>query len=248
MNVQVSVGKIQVHEMDSSEHERIIECLSKFTTESRLETFEATLANRTREVCLVLEHVANAHNASAVLRSAEAFGVFEVHVVPQPESRFSLSRNVASGANKWLDINWHNQIENCFLGLKERGYEVWASDLQSDSVSIDEIDVTKKIALVFGNERNGISQVAREHADRRFIVPMQGFVESLNISVAAAVSCYHVMQKRRTLACQPGLAAADHRAILALWLTQTVRASEEILRREGINIPVNSPQKFQFVE
>ena len=248
MSTPVSGQKIFTQEMSPLEHEKIIACLSKFSTEKRVATFEAALAHRTRDACVVLEHVANAHNASAVLRSAEAFGLFEIHIVPQPEGRFALSRNVASGANKWLDLHWYEHTENCFKALKSRGYEIWASDLHADTVPIDEIDVQKKVALVFGNEREGISDVARKHADRRFVIPMQGFVESLNISVAAAVSCYHISQKRQALSCPEGLEATDRRAVLALWLAQSVRASEEILRREGLNIPVNRDQKLQFVE
>jgi tRNA (guanosine-2'-O-)-methyltransferase len=248
MTKSVAGHRVLTYEMSASEQERVIACLSKFATDDRLAGFQTALANRTRDITLVLENVSNAHNAAAVMRSAEAFGLFELHIIPPEEGRFTVSRNVASGANKWLDLHWHDKTKACFSSLKARGYEIWASDLQDEAVPIEEIDVRKKIALVFGNEREGISDIARECADRRFVVPMQGFVESLNISVAAAVSCYHLSQKRTAQRCKTGLGDDDRRAILAAWLVQSIRASDEILRLEGLNIPVIGHHKVQFVE
>lgn len=234
--------------MTAEERERVIACLSQFVTEDRSETLSRALDRRTRETVLVLEDVANAHNAAAVLRSAEAFGLFEIHLVQSDETRFHVSRNVASGANKWLDLRWHDQTESCFSKLRENGYEIWASDLHGDAVSIEEIDVSKKIALVFGNERNGISEAARSLSDRHFYLPMKGFVESLNISVAAAVACYEISRRRGAMALQDGLMGEDRRSVLAAWLVQSVRASDEILRREGLDIPIIHRRSLRFVE
>ena len=240
--------KVLSYEMAPEDRERVISCLSSFVTEERLDVFKSALSRRTRDVVLVLEDVANGHNSAAVMRSAEAFGLFEIHVIQPEDARFHVSRNVASGANKWLDLYWHHRTEQCFSQLKQNGYEVWVSDLQGEAVSIDEIDVTKRIALVFGNERDGISETARKHADRCFQIPMQGFVESLNISVAAAVSCYELARRRRAHSCKEGLEAADRHAVLAAWLAQSVRAADEILAREGLDIPVIQLRTLSLVE
>ena len=243
----MSAEKILTFDMSESEHDEVINCLRPFVTDQRFEVFEEILQKRTRDACIVLEHVANPHNASAVMRSAEAFGLFELHVVPQ-EGTFSASRNVASGAQKWLDFHMHSQTKQCFDALRSRGYQIWASDLQEDAQPIENIDFSNKVALVFGNERDGISEYARKHSDHRFVVPMHGFVESFNISVAAAISIYHVSQARAAQGLKPGLDLKDHKAVLASWMTQSVRASQQILLRQGLKVPIIRPQRIQVVE
>jgi len=243
----VTAEKITTFEMSESEHDEVIDCLRPFITDQRFEVFEDILKKRTRETCVVLEQVANPHNASAVMRSAEAFGLFELHVIPQ-EGSFSASRNVASGAQKWLDLHMHAQTDKCFDSLRARGYQIWASDLQENALPIEKIDFSKKIALVFGNERDGISEYARKYSDQRFIVPMQGFVESFNISVAAAISIYHVSQARAAQGLKSGLTPKDHKAVLASWITQSVRASHQILQKKGLKVPIIRPQRVRAVE
>ena len=230
--------------MDEATADRVIATLSGHATERRLARLRATIATRTRDVAIVLEDVANAHNAAAVLRSAEAFGFFEVHVVEPEDGRFRISSNIASGAHKWLDLHWYRESHAAYGALKGRGHTVWASDIHGDSVDVDQIDVSGPIALVFGNEHRGVSPGAVTAADGRFRVPMSGFVESLNISVAAAVSGYDVLSRRKALGASVGLEGLDAKRVLAAWLAKSVGAAPQILARPELPIPVMGRMAF----
>ena len=159
---------------------RIVDALDEYLTPTRKARIEDALGTRTRDVALVLEDISSEHNASAVLRTAEAFGVLEVHVVPR-DSDFKLSRKVSLGAHKWIDLRRHKSAAQAYGELAARGYEVWASDVHGDTVSLEEIPTDGKVALVFGNEHSGLTPEAVAAAHGRFKIPMTGFVESLNI-------------------------------------------------------------------
>lgn len=216
--------------------EKVTAALSPLVTPERLARIDAVLAARTREVVLVLEDIANEHNAAAVLRSAEAFGFFEVHVV-ELVSRFHVSQNVASGAEKWMHLRRHRSTQSVYGELRARGYSIWASVLARDAVPVHDVPVDAKVALVFGNEHRGLSERAIREADARFIVPMHGFVESFNISVAAAMSCYDLASRRRLAGRPPGLEPGDHLRTRAAWLARSVRSSREVLARLELPVP-----------
>lgn len=212
-------------------------------TPERLARIDGVLAARTREVVVVLEDIANEHNAAAVLRSAEAFGFFEVHIV-ELEARFHVSPHVASGAEKWMHIRRHRSTKALYQELRARGYTVWASVLAKDAVPVHSVPIEDKVALVFGNEHRGLSDLAIREADGRFIVPMLGFVESLNISVAAATACYDLASRRRQAGRGPGLEALDQLSTRAAWLARSVRSSAEVLARLELPVPT-LPEAFE---
>lgn len=223
--------------------EQAVAALSPLVTPERLARIDAVLGARTREVVLVLEEIANEHNAAAVLRSAEAFGFFEVHVVEQV-ARFQVSEHVASGAGKWLHLRRHPSTRAAYDELRARGYTIWASVLARDAVPVHDVPIEGKVALVFGNEHRGLSELAIREADGRFIVPMQGFVESFNISVAAATACYDLSSRRRLAGRPAGLEPADRLRTRAAWLARSVRSSSEVLARLGLPVPT-LPDAFE---
>lgn len=231
------MAELSYDALSEAEARRVIDTLSPHVTEARLARMEQALRTRSRAVTVVLEDLVNAHNGAAVFRSMEAFGLFEAHVVEPTEGAFEISAEVASGAHKWLDLRWHRQTRAAFDRLRARGYRIWVSDLHGDPVPHHEIDVSEPIALVFGNERDGISEAARAAADGAFRIPMVGFVESLNISVAAAITIHDVTARRRALGLPSGLEAGDARRVLAAWLTCSVRAAPELLARAGLPQP-----------
>jgi tRNA (guanosine-2'-O-)-methyltransferase len=220
---------------------RIIEVLAGHLRPERLERIRGVVASRSRAVVLVLEEVANEHNASAVLRTAEAFGFFEVHTV-EATSAITLSKRITMGAHKWLDLRRHADHSTAYAELKRRGYEIWASDIHGRSRDVHEIPIEgdRKVALVFGNEHAGLSQVAAEAADGRFKIPMTGFVESFNVSVAVALSTYDLWLRRRALGLASGLSPHEQQAILAAFLARSVAASRAVLERAGLPVPIVS--------
>lgn len=173
----------------------VAQMLGPFISEPRRAKIEAVLRERTCTVATVCEGIYDKGNVSAVMRSAESMGFQQMHVI-HTQKRFKVANRVSMGSDKWLDIaNWR-QTEACVERLKAQGYRIVATHLDETAVPIDELDFTQPTALVFGNEHAGISEEMIALSDVRCIIPMRGFAQSFNISVAAAVSLYHVAQDR----------------------------------------------------
>ncbi len=210
--------------------------LSPLVTPERLARMDAVLARRTRDVVVVLEDIANEHNAAAVLRSAEAFGFFELHIV-ELSARFHASTHVASGAEKWMHLVRHTSTAAAYEELRGRGYQIWASVLEDEPLPVHQVPIEGKVALVFGNEHRGLSELAIAQADAHFTVPMLGFVESFNISVAVATACYDLLSRRRIAGRPVGLDPSDQLCTRAAWLASSVRSSREVLARMELPVP-----------
>ena len=211
--------------------EAVTAILRPYLTDERFARIEAVLDGRTYTVATVVEGLVDTGNVSAVMRSAEAFGFQAFHVITGGE-RFKRSKRTTQGAEKWLDVHtWPSPDEGAAF-LKEAGYALVATHLDASAVPIDTIDFTRKTALVFGNERDGVSDRMLALADRRCIIPTPGFVESLNISVAAAVSLYHAYRDRLARQGFHGDLDAEARARLrARFFMKAVKNAERILRR-----------------
>ncbi|MED1441355.1 TrmH family RNA methyltransferase [Aeribacillus composti] len=157
----------------------------------RLNRLYEVLKERTRYVSILLEAVDDGHNQAAVLRSAEAFGVQNVTVVTG-RAPFAPNELVTKSADKWLTIDYQSDISAAISQLKKKGYQIYVSHLSEQAVPLEKLDVSRPTVLVFGNEHSGVSKEAVDMADRTFVIPMKGFVQSLNISVAAALSIKHI--------------------------------------------------------
>lgn len=173
----------------------ILKTAEAVMTEERLAKIQKVIGGRSRSVIPVLEHLYDLGNVSAVLRSAESFGFFEVGIIPQPNQKFKAAKGVSKGTEKWLDIAKYKTSMECASVLKGRGYKIFATDLKATH-RIQDIDFSEKIALVFGNEKEGVSEEMQNLADGTVIIPMTGFAQSFNISVAAAISLYHAHWQR----------------------------------------------------
>src|SRR5258706_4998102 len=157
---------------------------------------QRVLAQRTRHITLVLEDIYQSQNASAAVRTCECLGVQDIHII-ENNSKYSVNKKVLKGSNKWIDIyRYHEKksdnSELCFSKLKSEGYSLLVTDPSPDGISIDEVEINKKIALIMGNELEGNSAIAKAYADKKIFIPMFGFTESLNISVSAAI-CLNVL-------------------------------------------------------
>jgi tRNA (guanosine-2'-O-)-methyltransferase len=199
--------------------------LDKFPRTDRRQTrLRQVLERRQPGLTVVLEDIHDVHNASAVLRTADATGVLTVHLVysyeTPPERAFS--RVAGAGASKWIEIIWHDTIEDCYAALHAEGYAIYVTALHAESVSLYDVDYTGKVALVFGNEQKGVSEAAIAGADGVIIIPMVGVVESLNISVACSVTLYEAMRQRLAAGCYaaPSLEPEALNVLYEDWLTR----------------------------
>lgn len=176
--------------------ERVIDLLRPMLTDARLAGIQTTVARRTRTVVPVIEGIVNTGNVSAVMRSVEAMGYQDLHVVTDGQARFKTSDRTARGAQRWLDVwTWGDAADGA-THLHARGYRILTFALSDTARPIDAFDFTEPTALVFGNERDGISDAMRSAADADCLIPMDGFTESFNISVAAALALYHARHDR----------------------------------------------------
>lgn len=174
--------------------------LEGFLTEERKEKFKKILALRTHHITIAMEDVYQLHNTSAVMRSCEVFGVQGLHVIEQKFGK-RIDREIAMGAQKWVDVHRYNSISNCMETLRNQGYQIIATTPHNDSCFLHEFDISKRSAIFFGTEKEGLSPEIMEQADGFLKIPMVGFTESLNISVSAAI----VIQDLTTRLRQSGL-------------------------------------------
>jgi tRNA (guanosine-2'-O-)-methyltransferase len=200
--------------------------------EKRRARVEGALERRLGSVVAVMESIHRRHNASAIIRSCEAFGVHEVHMVI---GKFRPSKGASRGAERWLDVRRHVDIETCVGALKARAFRVYVADLAPDAHTPDTVPVDGPVAIVFGAELVGISDEARALADGAIQVPMRGLTESLNVSAAAACALYRLSERRRAFVGGGDLPEAVRAEFLQRWL-----AREEVSTR-GMHARVGAP-------
>ncbi len=155
------------------------------------------LARRQPGLAVVLENVHDPHNVSAVLRSCDAVGAVTAHLVYSVEEQPIIHGGVAASSHRWMEIVMHDSIETCYRQLRDEGFAIYVTRLSEEAGSLYALDLTQPTALVFGNESRGVSDEATRLADGQVIIPMMGMVESLNISVACAVSLFEASRQRR---------------------------------------------------
>ncbi|MEM1349069.1 MAG: RNA methyltransferase [Myxococcota bacterium] len=175
--------------------DEVLEALGETLSSERRQAIDQVVEGRTFEVTVVCEDLYDLGNVAAVMRSAEALGFASMHVIKRQE-RFKTSARITTGVDKWLDLRTWDDTARCVEELKARGYRVVATHLGERARPLDEFDFTQPTAVVFGNEHAGVTDELIELADATCVIPMAGFAQSLNISVAAALLCYHVVKDR----------------------------------------------------
>lgn len=169
---------------------------SYFRTEKRIEKIKWVLSKRQPSLRVVLENIHDPHNVSAIFRTCDAAGVPKVSLVYNVEKFPKIGKKSSASAYKWIEREKYKSIEDCYSQLREEKFVIYASSLNSDSKSLYDLDFTKKTAIVFGNEHRGLSNEAEKFADERFFIPMYGMVQSLNVSVSAAICIYEALRQR----------------------------------------------------
>ncbi|MDD3861036.1 MAG: RNA methyltransferase [Bacteroidales bacterium] len=215
-------------------HSDIIRVLSEMVLEQRLATFNKVLQNRTRYITVVLEDLFQSHNASAVIRSCDCSGIQDIHLI---ENNFEFTENpdIALGSSQWVNLIKYNKEENNTLQtittLKKKGYRIIATTPHTNDKLINEIDLEKgKIALVFGSELPGLSEIALQNADEFVKIPMFGFTESYNISVSAAICLYELIPRLHQSDIKWQLNDQEKEIILSDWLMKSVKDSKNIIK------------------
>jgi tRNA (guanosine-2'-O-)-methyltransferase len=166
-------------------------------TPERYQRLTSVLNKRQGDITIVLENVSDPHNISAVMRTADATGLQDIYILNTKIPRHKKwGAKSSSSAAKWLTIHQFDNAEECFSSLRKRYSTILTTHLSSDAVSLHEIDLTRSIALVFGNEHSGVSDEIRALADGNFIIPQVGIIRSLNISVACAVTLYEAFRQK----------------------------------------------------
>ena len=220
--VEVSVGELLDH-------------LGSFVSGSKRRKIDAVLESRTRFLTIALEDVYQSHNASAVLRSCECFGLQDVHVV-EKRNPFTVNQDVAIGASQWLDIKRHTDsdggaVQTLYDTLRAQGYRIVAATPGEGAVALDELSVESPLAVTLGTEEEGLSPEALEGADERLRIPMFGFTRSFNISVSAALIIRELTRRIKSSAVRWQLSEAERQDLKLRWYRQIVRGSAELEKR-----------------
>ncbi len=190
-------------------------------TSERLSKLRAAIALRQSSLTLVLENVHDEHNVAAVLRSCDAVGIKEIQLVYNGNQKFpTFGRKSSGSAKKWVDRHMYETSSECFAALRSKGMRIYTTKLSSDAISIYDVDFTQPTAIVFGNEHSGVSDEAVNEADGNVLIPQLGMVESLNISVAAAVTVFEAARQRRVAGMykQSQMTEDEREAMLIDWL------------------------------
>ncbi len=198
----------------------------------RLARAEAVLASRRHDIHVVLEDAHDRHNISAVLRTCEAFGIQNVHLVVENDEPPQINSGVSLDAHRWLSVHQHEGARRTISSLREQGLAIFVGHLDADATPLPELPRDVRAAYVFGNEHHGVSEQWLAHADACFIIPTSGFSGSLNLSVAAALTIYDRLLGMASAALPPGNLTIDEKASLrARWYERLAHGSRDLLQR-----------------
>jgi tRNA (guanosine-2'-O-)-methyltransferase len=167
-------------------------------TEKRLNRFKTVVSKRQKYLTVVIENVHDPHNVSAILRSADSVGIDKVYLIYNQDKFPRISPVSSASAKKWVETVKFSTVEECFKELKKQKFKIYSTHMLEDgrNASLYELDLTKRVALVFGNEHRGVSDEVKRLSDKNFLIPMAGMVQSLNVSVSVAVSLFEAMRQR----------------------------------------------------
>ncbi|AEJ61800.1 tRNA/rRNA methyltransferase (SpoU) [Spirochaeta thermophila DSM 6578] len=214
--------------VDDRYRKALILYLARWVTPRRFRRMQEVVKERTRYITVVLENIYHPHNANAVLRSAEAMGLQDVHIV-EDAVPFTPSKGVSMGTARWLSLHRYQDPRVAVSRLREEGYRIIATTPHRTPTPVDEFDVTRgKCAFFFGGELPGLSDAVLEAADEYLTIPMYGFVESLNISVTAGIVLHNVVQRLRKTDIPWRLTSSEQEALLLSWLRRRIPHHKEL--------------------
>ena len=227
-----------IDESDFQTRQKFLSFLLTFISENKIRKFASIILKRTRYLTIVLEDIYQPHNASAVLRSCDCFGIQDVHII-ENMNKYEVNPDVALGSAKWLTLIKYNSETNntksCLVSLKNKGYKIVATSPNQDDFTPETLPLDHKVALVFGTELAGLTDKAMELADEYVRIPMYGFTESLNISVSAALLLFTLSERLRKSNVNWHLSEEDKIEIMLHWargvVNQPAAMEREFIRK-----------------
>ena len=208
----------------------LLEHLESYLTEQRRLKFAKVVAQRTKHFTVATEDVYQLHNTSAVIRSCDVFGIQEVSIIEEQNTK-RIDREIAMGAQKWVDLNRYHSVKSCIKDLKQQGYQIVATTPHMNDCDLQDFDVTKKSCFFFGRETEGLSQEGLNEADCYLKIPMVGFTESLNISVSAAIILQYVTNKLKASEVNWQLSEHEKLEKRLDWCRKTIKSYNDIEKR-----------------
>ncbi len=167
-------------------------------TDKRFAKIKNVVEKRQKNLTIVLENIHDPHNVSAILRSADAVGIDKIFLIYNTNKFPKIGKTSSASAKKWVGLERYDNVKSCVEKLKEKGFKIYSTYINENkrNYSLYDLDLTKKIALIFGNEHTGVSDEVKKYSDKNFMIPMYGMIQSLNVSVAVAVCLYEAMRQR----------------------------------------------------
>ncbi|MGB0882247.1 MAG: TrmH family RNA methyltransferase [Vicingaceae bacterium] len=212
--------------MTTKEKQDLLNYLYNFLSENKMNLFDKIIVERTKHITVALENIFQPQNASAVLRTADVFGVQDVHVI-ENDNEYNVNPRVVHGASKWITLHKYNEQENntlaCINKLKADGYKVYGTTPHTDDCLIQDIPLDEKVALMFGTEMTGLSDIAMENVDGFVKIPMYGFTESLNISVSASICLYELKKRLKQSDIDWQLSEEEQLDQLLIWAKKVIK-------------------------
>lgn len=207
----------------------LLEYLEDMLTPERIDLFKSVLSKRTNHFTVVAQDIYQLHNASAVLRSCEVFGIQNMHIIEENLGK-TIDREIAMGAQKWVDVSRYSSVAACLQNVKQQGYQIVATSPHKGT-PLQEYDITTPIAICFGSERDGLSEEILEAADEFLHIPMVGFTESLNLSVSAAIVLQELTYRLRKSDVNWELTDQEILDKRLLWTKNNLKSIDTILAR-----------------
>lgn len=211
--------------MDINKKTALIDSLWTFISENKQQKMRSVVENRTNYVTVVMEDVFQPHNASAVLRSCDIFGIQNVHVI-EAKYKFKPVSTIAMGSIKWLDVHRHSTTTEAITALKAQGYRIVATTPHTNSYELPTLPIDGKTALIFGSEQTGLSDEAMQQADIFVKIPMYGFVESFNVSVSVALCLYDIMTRLHASSNEWKLSEDEKADLLLAWIRRVSKTAQ----------------------
>lgn len=220
--------------MDNAFRESLLAYLLGFISENKSTKFKQLIQYRTRHLTVVLEDIFQPHNASAVLRTCDCFGIQDVHII-ENRNKYTVNPDVALGSARWITLIKHNRLENntyhCLKQLKDNGYKLVAASPHQEDCKLEEYPLNERTALLFGTELHGLSQVAMDMTDATIHIPMVGFTESFNISVSVAICLYELTRRLRNSELPWQLSETEKTDVMIEWAKRVIK-KPELLEKE----------------